>query len=189
MCQISPAGQKNYLQAIINFIEFVKAFVDPNDYGIENFLQKILTLKSMFDLPRQGNQRRIQEGYRAEVFNASVNPKAPDFGFTMIFTGKVLHDLKVKIIKLIVDGAKNDVLAYYGLTIMRICVSTIVLKCCQRPCVASNLTLQEYCDQRKNNQIFVKDHKTKASRPAYFPFVIEDKFWFQQYYKLIRPTW
>lgn len=141
----------------------------------------------MFNLPLQGDQWCIQEGHRSAVFNESVNLKQPDFGFTTIFTGDVLHNLNVKIIWLIT--ANKDVHNYYGITIMHMCISTIVLKCCQWPYVAPNLTLQEYRNQHENKQIFIKDRKMKVSQPAYFQFVKEYQFWFQQYYRLIHPTW
>lgn len=184
---MSPAGIKNYQQAIMNFIEVITAHVDPKEYKINKFHDKISTLKATFNISKHGIRRSILDEKRAATFEASIKPKEIDFGFIKIFDDQYFKDSKAKVEQLLQKG--KDISEDCGVAIMRICVSLIVIKNGQRPSVAASLALDEYEKQKEQSFIFVQEHKTKSSRPAFFPFNEEEKYWFNIYYEHVRCKW
>jgi hypothetical protein len=75
--------------------------------------------------------------------------------------------------------------------IYRICLALVVDRLRQRVGVAKNLKVAEVEQERveKKDVIYVRNHKTQITGPAYLRLNDEIRFWFETYEQRVRPMW
>lgn len=178
-----PASLSNSMKAVEKFLIYLESYPDPPP-DIPDFYDCIRRCRSGLTISKKGIFRSITNEVRSNSYNQAASDAPIDTGFCKILSGRRCTILKEKIKLKLLYG--EPLTLNEQVFIMRICICIIVIKYCQRPSVAHGLSIKEYDDNRMKKAMFVKEHKTKTSRPAFFPFDDDDRFWFDAFKNSVR---
>jgi len=168
---LKPSAMKTELNAILHFIKFIKrtrnlAVTDPTfNSALENTTDIVTTFqeRTMNKINKDRNYLKatvnIQEALpftindvRRQTEDATLVSRVSELAEKYSGTGRMCCDLKE-----------------YNV-VMRYLLSIVVFSHFQRPCVAQNMTIDEFVRAKTASDgrvvIFVSDHKTGAQGPA-----------------------